>query len=76
MQSKNGRFLSFSLLLFFLKQGDILGYAIQTSILFKGTVKKEIKQKNRTDNHVVQPQSILYAFQLKVILSTFTLLTS
>lgn len=57
------------------KQRGILGYAIQTSIIvFKGMVKKEIEKK--IEKITIQPQSILHAFQLTVILSTFSLLTS
>ena len=61
----------------FFKQRGILGYAIQTSIiLFNGKVKKEIKQKKKIEKITIQPQSILYAFQLTVVLSTFSLPTS
>ena len=59
----------------FFKQRGILGYAIQTSIiLFKGMVKKE--NKNKIEKRTIQPQSVLYAFQLIVVLSAFSLLTS
>lgn len=59
----------------FFKQRGILGYAIQTSIIvFKGTVKKEIKKK--IEKVTIQTQSILHAFQLTVVLSTFSSLTS
>ena len=59
----------------FFKQRGILGYAIQTSIIvFKGMVKKEIKKK--IEKVTIQAQSILHAFRLTVVLSTFSSLTS
>lgn len=59
----------------FFKQRGILGYAIQTSIIvFKGMVKKEIKKK--IEKVTIQTQSILHAFRLTVVLSTFSSLTS
>ena len=59
----------------FFKQRGILGYAIQTSIIvFKGMVKKEIEKK--IEKVTIQTQSILHAFRLTVVLSTFSSLTS
>ena len=67
-------YLSLHFLSFF-KQRGILGYAIQASIIvFKGMVKKEIKKK--IEKVTIQTQSILHAFRLTVVLSTFSSLTS
>lgn len=58
-------FYLFLYLFSFFKQRGILGYAIQTSIiLFKGTVKKDIKQntkKNRKDNHTTSEYFIFFS---------------
>ena len=53
----------------FFKQRGILGYAIQTSIiLFKGMVKKEIKQKqNRKENHTTSECFICFSINSRFV---------